>query len=198
MASRILGLTIGLAAVAALTILSAGPEVRQQITGRSGQQSYSGSIGPVSPSVIGSWQAHGAGDFVTESASPSRPLPPTPNGQDWILDLVVLWRWPGRAPPLRQGAVGDEVGGAKNVHRIAVGDRELRVQFDPEASTAHIVNGPVVQLKGANVLMLDVRDRDVRVAGTALVDPRCRSGQDPVATVIERSPVVAAFVTSKR
>jgi hypothetical protein len=225
MASRALWLTAGATTIAVLTIIAAVPGLRLQTGGRYGRQSFSSSVGPVSPSVIGSWQAHGADDFIIENASPNGPLPPTPVGSsevsvsgqgganvlppvgvtpvlpddDWIIDLVVLWRWPGQALPFSQGTVGDEVGGSATVHRIIVDDRELRVRFDPQAGTAQIANGALVQLNGANVLMLDVGQREVRVAGTAMVDPRYPSDPgDPIATVIARSPEVAAFVNRTR
>jgi hypothetical protein len=92
-----------------------------------------------------------------------------------------------------------EPGGSANVHRITVGDRELRVVFDAKAGTAQVVDGPLVQLNGANVLMLDVGERDVRVAGTATVDSRyTHPDEDPIEAVIARSPEVAAFVNGTR
>jgi hypothetical protein len=58
-----------------------------------------------------------------------------------------------------------------------------------------------VQLNGANVLMLDVGDREsVSVAGTARVEPRYPSdpSQDPARVLILRSPDVVAFVDRTR
>jgi hypothetical protein len=200
MTCRVVVLTAGFTAATALTTLSAAPGLRQQIGGRYGQQSRSASAGRASPSVIASWQAHGADDFVGQNTPSNRSLPPIPTDQDWILDLMVLWRWHGQAPDLRQSSVGDEVGGSRNVHRVMAGDRELRVQFDPQAGTAQIGNGPLIQLKGVNVLMLDVSERDVRVAGIAMVDPRYPPdpAHDPIDVVITRSPEVAAFVNRPR
>ena len=225
MASRAVWLTVGATTVAVLTIVAAIPGLRLQTSGRYGRQSFSSSVGPVSPSVIGSWQAHGAEDFIIENASPNHPFPPSSIGSsnvsvsgqgganvlppvgvtpvlpddDWIIDLVVLWRWPGQAPPFSHGTVGDEVGGSAKMHRIVVDDRELRVLFDPQAGTAQIVNGPLVQLNGANVLMLDVGQSEVTVAGMAMVEPRYpRDPGDPIPGVIARSPEVAAFVNPTR
>src|SRR5688572_4222808 len=138
MASRLVWLTAGVSAVAVLTIIAAVPGFRLQTDGRYVRQSFGSSVGPVSPSVIGSWQAHGADDFVIENASPNRPLPDAaigrsevsvegggvnvlppagvavvPPDDDLIIDLVVLWRWPGQAPPFSQGSVSDEVGSSQ-------------------------------------------------------------------------------------
>ena len=50
---------------------------------------------------MASWQAHGAGDGLI-APMPSVPLviPAEPSvlDQDWMLDLLVLWRWRGQAP----------------------------------------------------------------------------------------------------
>jgi hypothetical protein len=199
MASRVVWLTVALTGASVLTVLSAVSSLRLQTDGRQGQESRSATAGPVSPSVIGSLQAHGANDSVIDNAAPAA-LPPPPIGQDWVLDLLVLWRWPGQAPELSQSAVGGEVSGADNVHRIVVADRDLHVRFDPHAGTARVGNGPVVRLNGANVLMLEVGKADVTVAGTAMVDPRYSSdpGNDPMATLIARSPEVAAFTNRTR
>jgi len=229
MASRLVWLTVGFIAVAVLTGMSvASNSTRLQTAARYGRQTFTSSVGSVSPSVIGSWQAHGANDFIVENAPPDLPLPSSPilspidsppvagtsgganvplpagvtvvlpNG-DRIIDLVVLWRWPGQAPSFRQGAVASEPGGSANVHRITVDDRDLRVVCDPKAGTAQVVDGPLVQLNGANVLMLDVGERDVMVAGTATVDPRyTHPNDDPIEAVIARSPEVAAFVNGTR
>ena len=198
MVRRVVWLLTGFTALTVANARVALPSMQLQTSGRSGQQSSSASVGAVSRSLIASWQAHGAGDAVIENAPASaRPLPPPPiDGHDWMLDLLVLWHWPGDAPELRQGSVGDEPGGARNIHRLTFGDRELRLEFDRQAGTARVVNGPRVDLKGANVLMLEVGEHDVTVSGTATVDPRYSSVPvpDPIAIVVSRSAKVAAFV----
>jgi hypothetical protein len=133
MASRVFWLTAGVTTAAVLAAMSPASGWPAQTGGRYGQQSRSASVGPVTPSVIGSWQAHGADDFVVDNAPPNRPLPPPPTGRDWILDLMVLWRWPDLAPELSESSVGDEAAGSVIVHRLVAGDREFRVEFDPQA-----------------------------------------------------------------
>jgi hypothetical protein len=198
MVFRVAWLLTGFTALSVVNAVVALPGAPLQTARRSGQQSSSASVGAVSRSLIASWQAHGAADSVIENAPLSgRPLPPPPiDGQDWILDLLVLWHWRGDMPEMRQGSVGDDTGGVRNVHRITVGDRELRLEFDRQAGTARVVNGPLVELKGANVLMLEVGEHDVTVSGTATVNPRYSSYPvpDPIATVVSRSAKVAEFV----
>jgi hypothetical protein len=171
----------------------------------------------VSPSVIGSWQAHGAADGpiaplrfapAPEATAPARggrivsEAPPgvgaaiLPNG-DWMLDFLVLWRWPGQAPEMAQGGGGEAGRPGGVVHRIVVDGRELRVVFDPQQRTV-LVNRVIVRLDGANVLMLDVEETGVRVEGLATVEPRFPARTDAAEMVIARSASVMEFVSSAR
>lgn len=213
MASRVTWLIGGAVVVLSIAAAASLP-VQQPQEPPPRQDSSSRSVRPVSESVIGSWQAHGADDGPI-APLPSGPMVPavSPKGgritaaappgvarpavldQDWIIDLVVLWRWPGQAPPVSQGPY--ELGDATNRHRILVGDRELRVEFDPQVGTA-LVDGVLVPLNGANVLMLDVEETRVRLEGLATVEPRIAHFDDPVDTVMGRSPGVAAFVAGAR
>jgi hypothetical protein len=183
------------------------------------EHAFSGSVGAVSASVIAAWRARGAenGEGVrvellpTLSLAGAQPLagrtgrppddmpPPTRTifEREWMLDLLVLWRWPGRAPEMTDGG-GSDSGPGLNVvpYRIAVeGGRELRVEHDIEAETVRL-NGAarVVELAGANVLMLDVGEHEARVAGTATI-PRF-AVPDAVEAAKAASGEVAAFVGS--
>jgi hypothetical protein len=207
-------------AVAVLSIVAASSRLPQQpTTGSFGVDSSSSSVGPVSASVIGSWTAHGANDVRIDAApAPSLEGPPLdrelPKGgvavappagttvrpfdfdRDWMLDLLVLWRWPGHAPEMTQGGGGDRGPGIERVvHRIVAGGRELRVDHDPRAGTALLDGVVLVQLAGANVLMLDVGEQEVTVAGTATI-PRYAS-RDAVEAAIASSAEVAAFVGAR-
>lgn len=214
------GLVVALLAAAA----AATPVPSQQqtpSTGRYVRQSSGSSVGPLTASVIGSWQWHGANDFVIENVSPSFRLPsdqtvpewvppsaggravPPPPGvivdvpmDDRIVDFVVLWRWRGREVSFEEGSAGNEPAGVGFLHRIVVGGRELSVRFDPETRTAQIARGPLVQLADHNVLLLDVEESGVRVADTLRVDLRLpsRPSGDPARALLAQSRVVEAFV----
>lgn len=182
------------------------------------QQSFSSSAGPVTESVLGSWQAHGAEDGPI-APRPSVPLviPAEPSSkggriterapdmdrssldQDWMLDLLVLWRWPGRAPDIMQSGGGGDAGSAGPfLHQIVVdGGRELRVVFDPRTGSVAVQGAAPLPLDGANVLMLDVDAQTVRVEGMATVEPRYAHLADPVEAAIARSVEVAAFIGSR-
>lgn len=201
MSPRIIWSIAAVAAFAMVSVLSSVAREQRSSDGPQRSQSFGSSVGPVARSVIASWQAHGADDGVSFKAGPQDFVPiARQSDMEWILDLAVFWRWPGEAPAFQQGSVGDEVNGRENVHRIVVGNRELRVQFDPQADTAQIGDGPLVQLKGANVLMLDVGELDIKVVSTARVEARHRTDmdQDSMTLLIERSPEVAAFVNRTR
>jgi hypothetical protein len=171
----------------------------------------------VNESVIGSWQSHGADDGViapmpsAPGATPSQEAPkggritepaprdierPSALNQDWMLDLLVLWRWQGRAPQITQSGGGGDAGpGGPVVHRIVVnGGRELEVVFNRRAGTVAVQGGAPLHLNGANVLMLDVDSQTVRVEGLATVEPRYARLTDPVEAAIARSAEVAAFI----
>jgi hypothetical protein len=201
-------------AVALFSFAAAGSRLPQQASDR--RESFSSSVGPVSPSVIGSWQAHGADDgpiaplryAPIEATAPAQggPIvnwaPPgvaatfLPN-RDWMLDFLVLWRWPGQAPEMTQGGGGETGRPGGVMHRIVAGERELRVVFDPQKGTV-LVDGVILPLNGANVLMLDVEETGVRVVGLASV-PRYSSPADAVDTAwMARSPSVAAFLSGAR
>ena len=217
------GFIVALLAAAA-SAAPAPPQQPMTSAGRYVRQSFGSGVGPLSASVIGSWQFHGAHDFVIENVSPSfrlpagRPAPewvppraggpavPPPPGavvdvpmDDWIVDFVVLWRWRGRTVSLEQGSVGQEPLQAASLHRVVAGGRDLSVRFDPELRTAQIADGPLVTLRDHNVLMLDVEERGVRVAETLKVDLRLpsRPAGDPASALLAQSRAVEAFVTSR-
>lgn len=204
-------------AVAVFSIVASGsrlPQQPQQTGDR--RESFSNSTGPVSPSVIGSWHAHGADDGpIVPARSPTvevagrggRNMTATSPGAlaipkglidgDWVLDLLVLWRWPGAAPEMTESG-GREVGPASPMlHRFVAGGREFQVERGSQPGTV-IVDGAVVPLEGAIVLMLDVEETRVRVSGLATVDPRFSRPSNPVETVMARSPTVMAFVSGGR
>ncbi len=179
------------------------------------QESFSSGGGPVTESVLASWQAHGADDGRIV-LTPSVPLvispelwstggrnmelppgvaPPPVLDQDWMLDLLVLWRWPGQAPEITQSGGGDTGPAGPFLHRIVVdGGRELRILFNRRAGSVAVQDAAPLPLDGANVLMLDVDAHTVRAEGMATVEPRYARLADPVAVAIARSAEVAAFV----
>ena len=187
---------VAASAVAVFSIVAAAARAPQQTSDR--QDSFSSGVGPVSPSVIGSWQAHGADDGPIASlrSTPLAAATLLPGGE-WVLDFLVLWRWPGKAPEMTEGGGGETGRAGGVVHRIVADGRELRVVFDPQQATV-LVNGVIVPLDGANVLMLDVEETGVRVEGLASVEPRYSSPADVVETVMARSTRVAAFVSIAR
>ena len=201
-------------AIAVLSIVAANAGRSQQSVSRVvPEQAFSSSVGPVSASVIAAWRAHGAanGEGVRVELTPplvsaqpfgraGRPPDgvPLPAGtmlnRDWILDLLVLWRWPGRAPDVTDGGGGESGPGIRFVpYRIVVeGGRELRVEHDIEVGTVRLDGVVLLELAGANVLMLDVGEREVTVSGTATV-PRF-TVPDAVEAAKAASADVAAFV----
>jgi hypothetical protein len=210
---------IGGAAVVLSIAAAASLPVQQPQEPPPRQDSLSSSAGLVAESVMASWQAHGADDGpiaprtsvplvlpsepsshggrITQSA-PSDVERPSGLDQDWMLDLLVLWRWPGPAPELTQSGGGDAGPAGPFVHRIVVaGGRELRVVFDPRAGSVAVQDAPPLPLDGANVLMLDVEAQNVRVEGTATVESRYAHLTDPVEMAIARSAEVAAFVRAR-
>ena len=214
MTSRVTWLVGGAAAALSIAAAASLP-VQQPQQPPPRQESISTSTGPVNESVIASWQSHGAEDGpialppsaplvipVEPSSKRGRITQPAPADverpslldQDWMLDLLVLWRWPGRAPDITQSG-GGNVGAGPVVHRFVVaGGRELRVAFDSRAGTVAVQGAAPRPLGGANVLMLRVDQQDVRVEGMATVDPRYAHLGDPVEAAIARSTDVAAFV----
>jgi len=194
MASRPV-LTTAAVAVAILSIVkvSAGPSQRRG-SRVVPERAFSSSVGPVSASVIAAWRAHGAenGEGVRVEQQPA-----TIFERAWILDLLVLWRWQGRAPDMAEGGGGDSGPGIRFVpYRVAVqGRRDLRVEHDIQTDTVRIDDATkAVRLAGANVLMLDVDEREVRVAGMAAI-PRFEI-PDAVEAAKAASADVAAFVGS--
>lgn len=182
------------------------------------QDSFSSGGGPVTESILASWQAHGADDGPiapmpsvpvvipgkwSSGGGPNLEAPPgvtRPPGldQDWMLDLLVLWRWRGRAPEITHSGGGDAGPGGLFVHQIVVtGGRELRVVFDRRAGSAAVQNAAPLTLGGANVLMLDVDEETVRVEAVATVEPRYARLTDPFEAAIARSAEVAAFVGAR-
>jgi hypothetical protein len=202
-------------AVAAFSIIASGsrlPQQPQQPGDR--RESFGSSTGRVSPSVIGSWTAHGADDGpIVPTRSPALEVagrggrittaaPPgaIPKGLlhgDWVLDVLVLWRWPGEAPEIAESGGGDVGPTGPVLHRFVAGGREFRVEHNRQTGTV-VVDGAVVPLEGAIVLMLDVEETRVRVSGLATVDPRFSLPGDPAQTVMARSPTVMAFVSGGR
>lgn len=180
------------------------------------QDSFSSGAGPVTESVMASWQSHGADDgpiaptpsvplvIPADASTGGRITAHAPHerasalNQDWMLDLLVLWRWSGRAPEITQSGGGDAGLAGPVVHRIVVtGGRELRVVFDRRAGSVAVQEAASVLLDGTNVLMLDVDAETVRVEGLATVEPRYSRLSDPVEAAIARSPKVAAFVGAR-
>jgi hypothetical protein len=202
-------------AVAVFSIVAYGsrlPQQPQQAGDR--RESFASSTGPLSPSVIGSWTAHGADDgpiVVTRSpaievagrggritaVAPPGSIPKGLLDGDRVLDILVLWRWPGEAPEISESGGNDVTPTGPVLHRFVAGGREFRVEHNRQQGTV-VVDGTVVPLEGANVLMLDVEDTRVRVSGLATVDPRFPRPGDPAQMVMARSPTVMAFVSGGR
>ena len=179
------------------------------------QESLSTGGGPVTESVIASWQAHGVDDgpiaplprvplMIPAGVSstggrnvdlPPGVAPPSVPDQDWMLDLLVLWRWRGLAPEIIRSGGGDAGPAGPFVHLIVVtGGRELKVAFDRRAGSVGVQDAAPLPLGGANVLMLEVDAHTVRVEGTATVEPQFSRLSDPFGTAITRSAEIAAFV----
>jgi hypothetical protein len=195
----------GLVAAAALGSLLAANNANQQTpTGLYGQNSGMSGMNAVSESVFVSWQGHGADDFVVENAPANQPLPP-PSGSftrpDVILDLLVVWRWPGPIPPYRQSVAGSNVDLSTFVHRITGMDWEQRILFDAPARTIRVQNGDPVTLNASNVVVIDVQgERDAKIVQTLRVGPRfhLNPSKDEIANFIEQSPELAAYVNPTR
>jgi hypothetical protein len=93
---------------------------------------------------------------------------------------------------------GREVGPAgPMLHRFVAGGREFQVERGSQPGTV-ILDGAIVPLEGAIVLMLEVEEAQVRVSGLATVEPRFSRPGNPVETVMARSPTVMAFVSGGR
>lgn len=160
------------------------------ISGRAQQSGFAGGgggSGPLSPSVIATWEAHfdpPVGQQVTDPFSV--PL---------MLDLLVLWR--GNPGWFDDASLSTGSGGSDGVHRVASRGHSLELRFDRRTGTVHIQR-QTIALLGANVLLLDHVDDtgNVLVAGTMQVDPVISSGRparggpsvDPLAEIIRRSP----------
>lgn len=162
---------------------------------RTGLQTGAGGGGPESPSVIATWQAHGANDWV----GPLGSVPPAPRepAGTLLLDLLVLWR--GSPGWFDQNHWEIGAGGSDGVHRVVSGGRvpKLELRFDPNGDTVTIlVEGTAIPLNGANVLLLDNVDFEIRVFGTVNVTstlPPLSQGE-PIAELIRRSPQLSEFV----
>jgi len=106
----------------------------------------------------------------------------------------VLWRWPGRAPDMTEGGGGESGPGIRFVpYRIVVeSSRELRVEHDTELGTVRLDGIALVELGGANVLLLDVGEQEVTVSGMATIPPF--AAPDAVEAAKAASADIAAFV----
>jgi hypothetical protein len=136
--------------------------------------------GELSPTVVETFEAH-----------------------EGTLDLLVLWR--GKAGwlqlgPSQAGANQSFIGagGSARIHRVSVHGRPLELRVDTKTNTAHIQD-QVIPLQGVNVLLIDEVDQaTVRVAGTLWVDPKMSfnpfSREDPVSAIIAQSPLLADYV----
>jgi hypothetical protein len=146
-------------------------------------------------------------DFQTDPL-PGGELSPTVvetvEAHEGTLDLLVLWR--GKAGwfntrPSQAGANQSfiEAGGSDRIHRVSVHGRTLELRVDAKTNTAHIQN-QMIPLQGVNVLLIDEVDQtSIRVAGTLWVDPKLLSfnpwsREDPVTAIIKQSPLLTDYV----
>jgi hypothetical protein len=95
------------------------------LTQRSGFAGGSGGGGPLSPTVVATWEAHfeaPAGQVVTD-----------PFAVPLILDLLVLWR--GAPGWLDDATLTSGAGGSDGAHHIATRGHSLTLRFDRQAGT---------------------------------------------------------------
>jgi hypothetical protein len=135
--------------------------------------------GSLSPSVVATWEMTGE-----------------PGAGSSNLDLLVLWR--GKPGWFDERVDGIAAGGSDHVHRILSPRGNMELRFDPNGRTVSI-NGQLITLRGANVLLLDDVDKPggTRVAGTARGDtPSSRSGPslDPLTAIMRSSPPLFDFL----
>jgi hypothetical protein len=165
------------------------------ISGRTQQSGFVGGgsgSGPLSPSVVATWDAHfepSVGQQVT-----------VPFSGPIMLDLLVLWRG---NPGWFDDANLSTGSGSDGVHRVAARGHSWEVRFDRRTGTVHI-QGQTIALHGANVLLLDDvgNASGVLVAGTMQVNPVISSGRpapggpsvDPLAAIIRRSPELFEYL----
>jgi hypothetical protein len=135
--------------------------------------------GSLSPSVVATWEMASGPDVGSSS-----------------LELLVLWR--GKPGWFDESRDRIEVGGSAHVHRIVSRASDLELRFDPSGRTVSM-NGQLITLRGANVLLLDDVDKPggIRVAGTERGDgPPSRSGPslDPLTAIMRSSPTLFDFL----
>jgi hypothetical protein len=131
----------------------------------------------VSPSAVAAYLAHSEDGIV-------------------MLDLLVLWRggpmWFSRA-----GAHASRGGGGSTTmsQSITYAGRTLTITVDRATSKATI-NGRELSTADANVVMLDGADADAgpTVVATLRVEPRIEGPDEPMASLIKRSPELYAFI----
>ncbi|HEV8395992.1 MAG TPA: hypothetical protein VGQ37_17045 [Vicinamibacterales bacterium] len=134
--------------------------------------------GPLSPSVVATWEMTG------------------PDAGSSNLDLLVLWR--GKPGWFNERLDGIAAGGSEHVHRILSPRGNMELRFDPSRRTV-AMNGQLIALRDANVLLLDDVDKPggTRVAGTARGDtPPSRSGPnlDVLTAIMRSSPTLFDFL----
>jgi hypothetical protein len=171
----------------AVTLALLAVVVTTSVPARAQQFGFNGGgSGPLSPSVVATWQHHfEAAPGQQDSIPFSGPM---------VLDLLVLWR--GR-PGWFDGSVGTGAGGTDGVHFVGFRGRSLQVRFDRQADTVQI-EGQTFPLQGANVVLLDGVDtaNAAPVVGMMRVDPAMSTGPlagggptlDPLSMIIHRSP----------
>lgn len=155
-----------------------------------------GGGGPLSPSVVGTWDAYfepqGGGPVSDPSAVPMVPL---------VLDLLVLWR--GAPGWFDDASLEAGAGGSDGVHRVSSRGIAVEVRFDRQTDTVSI-QGQTIALQGANVLLIDEMSdaRGVLIAGTLRIDrlvSGVRAGRggpsvDPLSEMIRKSPALFAYL----
>jgi hypothetical protein len=156
---------------------------------RSGSDLSLSGGGPLSPSVIATWEAHADSPVEGVKGPPTGPVK---------LDLLVLWR----GTEARFAEAEYSAGGSDHLHRIVLGDRSVELRLEP-ASGRVILQHTVLTLAGANVLLLDVSNgfSAVAVVGRITVDsllapPPAKGGgvADPMTRILRPSQELRDFL----
>jgi hypothetical protein len=155
----------------------------------------------IAASGLSAWAQSGSGVATRSSdrvVSPSTVAAYVSHVEDGapLLDVLVLWR--GSSMWFAAGGAHSSSGGGGSTTAnmyVTYSGRTLSIAIDRAAATMSI-NDRELSMREANVVLLDGADAvgGPRIVATHRVEPRIEGRGEPMASIIQRSPELYAFI----